>query len=145
MHAAKKPFVLRVANEVAPAMNVPGSQGQERIYGGSARRGDAPVARDHVVDEDQHLKLGQLFPGTRVDAVPKWDESVRPRRHLHRHRAKNKDDDQQNVNFLNVNVHSIVTVISVSSISFARRLEKALKDREFVSICIQTHFHNVIK
>jgi hypothetical protein len=44
--------------------------------------GHAPVAGDQVVDEDQHLELGQLVPRARVHAVPKWQEGVRPRRHL---------------------------------------------------------------
>ena len=44
---------------------------------------NAPVGGDQVVDEDQHLELGQLVPGARVHAVPKWQERVRSRRHLH--------------------------------------------------------------
>jgi hypothetical protein len=58
-----------------------GPQGQKRI----CVRGEtnAPVGGDQVVDEDQHLELGQLVPGARVHAAPKWQERVRPRRHLH--------------------------------------------------------------
>jgi len=44
--------------------------------------GRAPVAGDQVVDEDQHLELGQLVARACVHAVPKWQEGVRPRRHL---------------------------------------------------------------
>jgi hypothetical protein len=44
---------------------------------------DAPVAGDQVVDEDEHLELGQLVPGARVHAVPKRQERARTRRHLH--------------------------------------------------------------
>ena len=44
--------------------------------------GRAPVAGDQVVDEDQHLELGQLVARAGVHAVPEWQEGVRPRRHL---------------------------------------------------------------
>ena len=73
-----------VGDGVAPAMCRPGPQGQAegniwRIW----EEMNAPVGGDQVVDEDQHLELGQLVPGARVHAVPKWQERVRSRRHLH--------------------------------------------------------------
>jgi len=73
-----------VGDGVAPAMCRPGPQVQAegniwRIW----EEMNAPVGGDQVVDEDQHLELGQLVPGARVHAVPKWLERVRPRRHLH--------------------------------------------------------------
>ena len=45
--------------------------------------GHAPVAGDQVVDEHQHLELGQLVPGARVHPAPERREGARPRRHLH--------------------------------------------------------------
>jgi hypothetical protein len=48
-----------------------------------SEEGRAPVAGDQVVDEDQHLELGQLVPRAGVHAAPKWQEGVRPRRNLH--------------------------------------------------------------
>ena len=44
--------------------------------------GHAPVAGDQVVDEHQHLELGQLVPGARVHPAPERREGARPRRHL---------------------------------------------------------------
>lgn len=49
---------------------------------------DAPVAGDQVVDEDEHLELGQLVPGARVHAVPKRQERARTRRHLESRRVE---------------------------------------------------------
>ena len=78
-----------VGDGVAPAMCRPGPQGQAegniwRIW----EEMNAPVGGDQVVDEDQHLELGQLVPGARVHAVPEWQERVRPRRHLHMQRRR---------------------------------------------------------
>lgn len=47
-----------------------------------------PVGGDEAVDEDEHLKLGQVVAGARVHAAPERQERAGPRRHLRAEQTK---------------------------------------------------------
>jgi hypothetical protein len=66
---------------------------------------NAPVGGDQVVDEDQHLELGQLVPGARVHAVPEWQERVRPRRHLHMQRGRSTNHHRKRRLISNIRIY----------------------------------------
>jgi len=88
MRGARSCGILCGANGVAPSkLAMGGALGvlvhkDTGEYMEDMRGGARTCSRYQVVDEDQHLELGQLVPRAGVHAAPKWQEGVRPRRHL---------------------------------------------------------------